>query len=139
MDRRMLGSRPLQSWRWGAVGLVAICGAGFWGGNARAGGGEDFSVAPAAVTGSAPTLILRRDAPQEDGGAASEPSLPEGYEALSNSSAGLVEQPGMTEAGGVMVGLRGRFRTALVLERKADGSRTTRCISNLPGEAAGDH
>jgi hypothetical protein len=129
----------LQLWRWTTVVLIAAAGIGFWGMSAGAGDPESAAAAPAG-SNDAPALILQRESTRQDADTAPAAALPTAsYEALSNSSVGLVEQPGVTEAGGVMVGLRGRFRTALILERKADGSTATRCVSNLPATAPGEH
>jgi hypothetical protein len=121
--------------------MVAVLGCvGLWAGGTASGGEGQRTVCGSeqrVASDNAPTLVLRRDSGPEDDSAASEPQR--SFEAPSSRSAGLVERSGVTEAGGVMVGLRGRFRTTLVLERKADGSTASRCISNLPDKSAGDH
>lgn len=139
MHRRILGGRLVRSRLWTASGLVAVgASLALSGGSIEARDGAEAATSPRPAlrmgANAAPALILRRDSGHEQEGLLSE-TLPE---ALSTSGAGLVEKPGVTEAGGVMVGLNGRFRTALVLERQADGSTTTRCISNLPSAASGE-
>lgn len=142
MFRRKRSHRSSRIWRWVARGSMAavLAGIGLSARGVDAGGrgaGNALCAAgPAAISDKAPALVLRRDGETSEARGSAEQQS----ESFSSSSrsAGLVEQPGVTEAGGVMVGLRGRFRTTLVLERKADGSTTTRCISNLPGASPGD-
>jgi len=144
MHRRIVGDGPLQSWRSIIPGLIAVVlvSVGPCASKAGASGEDRLPEAsksePVVALGSAPGLILRRESAggSEDAGEGLPPTG--GFETSSSRSAGLVEQPGVTEAGGVMVGLSGRFRTTLVLERKTGGSTTTRCISNLPGADPGD-
>ena len=52
--------------------------------------------------------------------------------ARSRSHEGLVVVPGATPEHGVMVHLQGRFRSSVVSVRQPDGSRTTRCLDELP-------
>ena len=52
--------------------------------------------------------------------------------ALSRSHLGLVEQAGVSPAGGVHVELQGRFRSAVVVTKQPDGSFATRCLDQLP-------
>lgn len=137
-------SQPLQIWRSMArvSSVVAFGGVVLLAGAIAASGGETQPAASASATTTASesgaALVLRRDSGKE--GETSASGLhSESFETSSSRSAGLVERSGVTEAGGMMVGLRGRFRTTLVLERKADGSTAARCISDLPGASPGDH
>jgi len=50
--------------------------------------------------------------------------------ALSTSAEGLVEEPSPVEGGGVMVDLRGRFRSAMVAVVDEDGKVTAPCVSD---------
>ena len=50
--------------------------------------------------------------------------------ALSTSAEGLVEVPSPVEGGGVMVDLRGRFRSAMVAVTDEDGNVTAPCVSD---------
>lgn len=146
MCGRLVGGPALQLWRsilFGSAGALVGC-IGLW--VAKAGATDNEGPPTAAVCDSVPVpenvpaLILRREPLQDDATGDREESPPAaGSGTSSNSSAGLFEEPGATEAGGVKVDLQGRFRTSLVLERKADGTTIQRCISNLPGAASGDH
>jgi hypothetical protein len=138
------GGRP--SWTWhstarlltaAVLGCVTLCASSS---RATGAGEEGAPIAgsePAWLPDNAGALILRRDSEPLEGTAASVPQS-NSSATSQNRSAGLVERPGVTDAGGMTVGLQGRFRTTLILERKADGSTITNCVSNLPGEAPGD-
>jgi hypothetical protein len=143
---RIAGGPALQLWRSILFGLVGAL-VGNVGLSVARVGASDNSVPPTSaacdpspISENAPALILRREPLQDDEAGDREGSPPAiGSGTSSNSSAGLFEEPGATEAGGVKVDLQGRFRTSLVLERRTDGTTIQRCISNLPGAASGDH
>ncbi len=58
--------------------------------------------------------------------------------ALSRSHVGLVEQASSSSAGGVHVDLQGRFRSAVVVRKQADGSLVTKCLEQLPHAMRGE-
>jgi hypothetical protein len=60
------------------------------------------------------------------------PALPANHP-LSTSGEGLVETPGQTRAGGVILDLQGRFRSTVVTSVGPDGTPLTRCLG--PGSA----
>lgn len=145
MHTDIQGSRALQLCRSAFCGLLATAiGCGVWAPQAIAKDQESAVNADRATQAprAAAALILQRQpVDDEEGRAAQGAGLGSetdvSSDAASTDSAGLAEEPGSTEAGGVKVDLRGRFRTSLVLERRADGSTVEKCISNLPSADSG--
>jgi len=56
-------------------------------------------------------------------------------DALTTSSEGLVETTSPTPGGGVIVDLKGRFLTPLIVTRDADGKLSIQHLSEVPGSA----
>ena len=91
--------------------------------------GSDDAVRPSTTepqTLSGARVRLREGVTPEEaeGGGAAEAA------AASWSDQGLEEQAGLTAAGGTTVRLHGRFRSAAVRTRDANGASTTDCIAN---------
>lgn len=145
MGRRRRGSRASRLWCFLVAGSITTA-FGYvapWVHGVNASGDEIplpvCEASPVSAGTNAPALIRQRESgPGRDAAVSEESFQAADFAGFSSSSAGLVEEPGKSEAGGVKVNLAGRFRTSLVLERTPDGSTVQRCISNLPGAASGD-
>ena len=130
---------PSSSWGFGGrglvlglLGLVAVAGAAVRACAEDAAAGAPGSEATRAGTAGMriyrDPLTGRPTVPPP--GARAVPPSP----SFSTSAQGLLETPGPSPAGGVMLDLRGRFRNAMTLTRDADGKETTRCV---PAKSSG--
>jgi hypothetical protein len=84
-----------------------------------------------SATAGSPPLVFRRTR-VETRPAETEASLEPFSAPGGRAHDGLEEQPGGTPAGGIIVDLRGRLGSLLILEAGADGTLHARCVEHPP-------